>query len=279
VALLLDGSLIGVGGAQAYYQRFIHPLSMGLGEDGRALALITAPSLEGSIQTALDQGHAALVCARAFTAKACELCEERPLVFLNRPSPLPARYPSVMPDNHGGLFAAVRRLHHLGHRRIAFFGMTPLSVHSEARLAGYRAALKALGLPESEALIKTPPRVEGSFEEVSALAGECLEAWLRLPRPPTACVTMGDVYALPLLAHARARGLELPGRFSVIGFDDTNACLSSVPLLSSIDAQMETLALEAVSLVRLALGRGVEPPRRVVVPAVLRERASIGDCA
>src|SRR5690606_22454926 len=83
-----------------------------------------------------------------------------------------------------------------------------------ARLEGYRQAVRDAGLGEDEALIG-----RGDFSYESGLGAT--EALLDLSDPPTAIVASNDQMALAALRVAEGRGMTLPGRLSVVSFDDT----------------------------------------------------------
>ncbi|MEK6794304.1 MAG: LacI family DNA-binding transcriptional regulator [Spirochaetota bacterium] len=273
IAYLLDARSFESEVTEAYYQRFIGSLADTLDGKGYALAVATHADAAKALRTVSERGYDAVITGRDLPEKSIAAME-CPVIFLNRPSPDAQLYSSVMPDNKGGIAAAVKRLHEMGHRAIAFFGMTPLNAHSKERLAGYTNACSSLGLSAHTGYIVTPPRRDGTYEEVSSYAKDAVASWHASAIPPTAVVTMGDVYALLLLSHARAMGMRVPEDLSIVGFDNTIACLSSAPQLASIEQDIETMATSAAFMAEeLIAGR---PPRTVVIPTALMERGSIG---
>src|SRR5947207_16016502 len=64
-------------------------------------------------------------------------------------------------DNRGGASVMVRHLASVGHRRIAFISGPSNNFDATERLAGYREALRALGLEEGERVLP------GDFSEES----------------------------------------------------------------------------------------------------------------
>lgn len=273
IAYLLDASSFESDVTQAYYQRFVGSLADTLDGKGYALAVVTHADAAKALHTVAERGYDAVITGRDLPMKSIAAME-CPIVFLNRPSPDTELYSSVMPDNNGGIAAAVKRLHEMGHRAIAFFGMTPLNAHSKERLAGYTDACASLGIPPSAEYIVTPPRRDGTYEEVSSYAKDAVASWHASAVPPTAVVTMGDVYALPLISHAAAMGIRVPEDVSIVGFDNTIACLTSVPQLASIEQDIETMSTAAAFMAEERIG-GMAP-RSTIIPTRLIERGSIG---
>jgi LacI family transcriptional regulator len=117
--------------------------------------------------------------------------------------------PGVLVDNRGAARDATEHLLSLGHRRIAFVEGPPGLYTSAHRLEGFRAAVEA-GRGE-------PVVVPGGFEfEAGAAAAEVLMADL-----PDAVLAVNDEVAIGLLTALRRGGVDVPGRVSVAGIDDT----------------------------------------------------------
>ena len=117
--------------------------------------------------------------------------------------------PGVLVDNRGAARDATEHLLALGHRRIAFVEGPP-GLHTSAhRLEGFRAAIEAGG--------GEPVVVPGGFEfEAGAAAAEVLMTDL-----PDAVLAVNDEVAIGLLTALRRGGVDVPGRVSVAGIDDT----------------------------------------------------------
>lgn len=102
----------------------------------------------------------------------------------------------VHPDDFAGAYAAVERFVADGHTRIGYVGWTPGPHYSMAdRLAGYRAAVAAHGLPE----------------RVVLLGRQSPESLLAAPEPPTAalCYAREPLAALWRVPAARTLALSL----------------------------------------------------------------------
>lgn len=128
-----------------------------------------------------------------------------------------AGFARVGVDDQAGAAMAVRHLLLLGHQDIAMISGDPADPvgrqTTAARRAGFEAALAEAGLDTG------PDRV---VCEPWGLAGgmRAMEQLLTRRRLPTAVFAESDEMALGALQTLRRAGLEVPGRVSMVGFDD-----------------------------------------------------------
>ena len=166
---------------------------------------------------------------------------QRPVPFVLVDSSVGDQVNSVVVDGRAGARQAAEHLLALGHRRFAILavqrapspavwhppsttrrelrGSYPLDV---AKLAGYAEALEAGGIAiDSVPMLEVyPPMAEEGAQRLLDLAPEA-----------TAILAMADRTAIAVLVEAARRGIDVPGRLSVIGFDDVpNAALATPPL-------------------------------------------------
>ncbi len=212
-------------------------------------------------------------------------------------APVPG-LPLVTIDDEGGAFALVDHLLRLGHRRL---GIVSLPLHPggalgpvpvrrglacpsrtiAARFAGYAAAARQHGLD----LVRIARAVStgvNSADQGRLASHALLEATFN----PTALVCMSDQLALGALAAARERGLPVPDRLSVAGFDDIPEAARTNPSLTTVRQPLaEKGRLAARLLVDQLAGKRVSsrqlptqlvvrsscaPPRRERAAAVRR---------
>ncbi|EWS80117.1 LacI family DNA-binding transcriptional regulator [Brachybacterium phenoliresistens] len=146
---------------------------------------------------------------------------------------------TISSTNLDGGRAAAEHLLGLGHRRIGVVGGRSASVPARQRLQGYRSALEHAGIPFDRELVRG-----GSFanEAGRTAAGQLLD----LPDPPTAIFAVADSLAVGVLRAARDRGLSVPDRLSVIGFDDTLVATWSNPQLTTMRQPLSSMGQVAV---------------------------------
>jgi LacI family transcriptional regulator len=165
---------------------------------------------------------------------------------------------SVSMDDRRAATAATEHLISLGHRRIGFITGSAEYALSAARLDGYRAALRAAGLAQDDALIG-----RGDFTFNSG--AEATRSLLALPEPPTAIVASSDQMSLAALQVARSRALDVPRDLSIVSFDDTPIVKFSTPPLTAIRQPISELtACAAELLIRAANGEEVRDAPRVL---------------
>src|SRR5690606_37545254 len=102
---------------------------------------------------------------------------------------------AVVADDIGGAERGVRLLLHEGHRRIAFLG-TPSIYTTGQRLAGYRTALAAAGVPVDERLIDTNVPDVDDVEPV-------IRRMLAVEDPPSAVFSSNVATSIGVLAQVR----------------------------------------------------------------------------
>lgn len=170
---------------------------------------------------------------------------------------------TVSDDQAGAARIAVQRLIELGHRQIRFIAGPAESLASRNRELGWREALAQAGLDAVEPL-RGDWGADSGYEAGACLAASDAEC--------TAILAGNDNMAYGAMLALRDAGVDVPGDVSVIGFDDSLPGVVPNSQLSSIrfdHAELGRRAFEEALLAEAA-------PRRVLVPATLIERASLG---
>ncbi len=179
------------------------------------------------------------------TSKSCEnirmFTDQVPTVFISENlRDLPESYVSI--DNIQGTTIGMEYLYGLGHRNILYFGKRNSTTH-QLRLEGYTRACGKFGL-KPRILTSTYPR--SSIENGYALAKKIF----RSPLDFTAIFASTDSNALGIMKAAEEVGLDIPGDFSLIGFD--NILLAGLPRieLTTIEQPKKDLAVHAVVMLK-----------------------------
>jgi LacI family transcriptional regulator len=179
------------------------------------------------------------------------------------------RYDAVVLDNKAAVTEAMQYLLSLGHRRIGFISGNPATYTGRHRLEGYRASLKAAGIPIEDDLCQL-----GGFR-----AEEAYTAALRLltgPNPPTAIFPANNLMMIGAMKAVRDLGLTCPDDVSVVGFDDFPWAEAFIPQLTTIAQPVRQIGEESVRLLVERLGEKSKPvaPRRVQLKGELKVRTS-----
>ncbi|MCZ2860316.1 LacI family DNA-binding transcriptional regulator [Blastococcus sp. VKM Ac-2987] len=207
----------------------------------------------GLIVAPMAQSHAYLAGAGRRT----------PIVFVDR---LPEGIVSdaVLVDDLAAGDMATRHLLDHGHRRVAFLGSELRNPTTRLRLAGYRRALAACGLPEDESLVAVGA---GSAREARAAAERLLDG----PRPPTAIFSSNMRCSLGLVPLLHGRGRT---DVAVVSFDDFPMADSLVPAVTVIDHDPEVIGRAAAERLFHRLDDLDAPAETVTVPVRLVPRGS-----
>jgi DNA-binding LacI/PurR family transcriptional regulator len=156
----------------------------------------------------------------------------------------------VSVDNVAAARDAVTHLLEGGRRLIAAVGVKTgqNATTAQLRLQGYQQALDSAGLsvpPEYQLAVQHLQRTDGAGAARAALA---------LTPRPDALFCFNDLLALGALRALRDAGVRVPQDIAVVGFDDIEEALFSVPRLTSIGPDKTRLAAAAVEQLAALLG-------------------------
>jgi len=185
-----------------------------------------------------------------------------PLVMIN-PFDHERDEPYIAGNDELGARLAMNHLLGLGHQRIACFRGPRNFRSSFDRLAGYQAALAAIGLPFDPALVQdTEFTFDGGYTATRLL--------FSLEQPPSAIYAANDEAALGALFAAQELGLTLPGQLSICGHDDLAICSHVWPALTTIHQPVEDMLEQAVRLlIDLLKGDPVSSRQVILQPRLI----------
>jgi DNA-binding LacI/PurR family transcriptional regulator len=265
IDFLLDSSFLfrllsGIGRvAAATSYNLLWSMPSGLPPDEHAAAVVrlwTSGRCDGVIVAGLTATDPRLPLLRA---RGC------PYVVVGNPSDDSL---SIDTDNVAAGRLAAEALLARGHRRLATVGGGPMT-HLLDRLMGYAAPIANAGatlLPEPVA------HGETSFER----GRDQLRQIMAGAQCPTGLFAFNNLAGLGVIAEARMLGVRVPDDLAVIAFDDDPNCETSAPPLACIAQDVIGLGQGATKMLLTLLAGGTVEPRRVVLPARLIERQSLG---
>ncbi len=177
-------------------------------------------------------------------------------------SPPDDRFTIVQSDHAGGAAAATRYLIELGHDTVAHIAGPATSFAAAERERGWREALETAGRA-----IPAPVRGDWSAASGYRAAGGLLDQ--------TAVFAANDQMALGALRAFGDAGHDVPGRASVIGFDDIAEASEFRPPLTTVRQQFDVIGERALALLADRIEH--DAARRLeVIPAPLIVRESTG---
>jgi LacI family repressor for deo operon, udp, cdd, tsx, nupC, and nupG len=173
----------------------------------------------------------------------------------------------IYSDSREASREAVEHLIGLGHRQIAVcVHVVDDSDHTD-RVAGYRQALKAHGIPFDQRLVlRVPAERSGGVQAIRRLA-------TLIPRP-TAIYLTDPLTCMGALAEARRTGVRIPEDLSVVGFDDADIRQALVPQLTAVCQNAVRLGQEAVAMLGKRLANSGGGSSQKVLPCWLEVQDS-----
>ncbi len=174
---------------------------------------------------------------------------------------------AVLMDDRGGAYEAVAHLARLGCRRIAMIaGITGAST-STGRLAGYRDALAAHGIPFDPDLVASGDyQVESGYR-----AGLVL-----LKRQPDALFVSNYLMTVGVMKALRQYRVRCPQDLAIVTCDDHPWLDCFTPRLTTVDLPKQQLGAEAARLLIGRIARGGRDFQTVTLPGTLCVRDSCG---
>ena len=219
------------------------------------LLLASPRSASAELRAALD-GLTAVLASR-------ELPAAGPGTGTDGEAAAPETVPFVAVDDADGVAQILGHLHALGHRKVGVAAGPPSSWSGRRRVAGLVAAAARWDLE----LVRL-----GTFQPY--FAGGTQAADHAVASGVTAVVAFNDLMALGILDRLRQRGIDVPGRMSVVGFDDVQLATLVSPALTTVHAPLARLGRRAVDLLLARLRGGT--PASVQLPVELTIRGSSG---
>jgi DNA-binding LacI/PurR family transcriptional regulator len=225
----------------------------------------------------VDSGVDALIVAPRLDAPTAEHTIEwlagldMPVVLLERTAsagPHHAVLESVVTDHALGAAMAVRHLVSLGHRNVGVVLAEPSPTRPHVRRGWHEAAVEC-GLDVDKTVEALVP--DAKSPECKAALDQAIDR--ALETGCTALLVHADAEAIALVQRCEERHLTVPGRLSVVAYDDEVAALFS-PALTAVRPPRRSIGRAAARLVADRLADPGRPTHRVVISPSLRIRDS-----
>ena len=177
------------------------------------------------------------------------------------------RFDQIGVDNFKAMQALVHHVVSLGHRNIGFVAGQPGFATTVERIAGFHAALQAVGIR-----VKRDAVVTGNATTISATAATY--RLLSQAQPPSVVITGNNLATIGVMRAMRELGLSVPDDLSLVGIDDFEWADFFEPRLTLVEQPCNELGRQAVALLvgRIASPNGMR--RSVRLEPTLRLRAS-----
>lgn len=203
-----------------------------------------------------------LATTRMTTEAIAELGQRKAVVLINREVP---GVPRVLPDVAAGVAAVVAHLRELGHRSVCYLSGPPTSWISARRWDALLTGAEQHGMTAVE-VGPLSPTIEGGRAAYRRLAAS----------GATAVVAFNDLMAIGVIQAAVEHGDRVPGRFSVVGFDDIFGADLMTPPLTTVRAPLQLAGELAARLLLAEIGVASEPVADRPMTTELMVRGSTG---
>ncbi|MBY0530978.1 MAG: LacI family DNA-binding transcriptional regulator [Xanthobacteraceae bacterium] len=215
-------------------------------QEEKLLRLFQAQKPAGLIVTGINQTEESRAVMQAMNC---------PIVQIMETGPDPVDM-MVGFSHYDAAFAAVSHLLQQGRKRIGFIGAR-MDPRVQRRLEGYRDAMKAASLFDPNLILTTPTPT------AMTLGGTLLADLLAKAPDLDAVFCINDDLALGVLFECQRRGIAIPEKLAIIGFNDMEFMASAVPSLSSVRTNRYEMGRDAVTMLVEAV-EGRRPAKPVV---------------
>lgn len=185
-----------------------------------------------------------------------------PTVTVAGHKPLPG-VSNIVLDHHRAAELALKHLHGLGHREIAFMRGQPYSSDSDIRWESTVTAAKKLGLD-----IRPELTIQLGEDITSPELGyPPVRRLLEKGHHFTALLSFNDIAAIGAMRALHDAGLRVPEDVSVVGFDDIEHAAFHTPSLTTIRQPLHHMGkLAASTLLEIMRHQSAQPPEIAVKP-------------
>jgi DNA-binding LacI/PurR family transcriptional regulator len=179
---------------------------------------------------------------------------------------------NILLDHRRAAELALRHLHQLGHRHIAFMRGQTFSSDSEDRWNSFIAVAKELNIHiHPELVIQLEVNISSP-----ELGYPVVQHLLSQKRPFTALVSFNDIAAIGAIRAFRDYSLRVPEDVSVVGFDDIQGAAYHNPSLTTIRQPLRSMGTTAARILLQRLrGQKDYPEHVAIVPELIIRESTI----
>jgi LacI family transcriptional regulator len=192
-----------------------------------------------------------------------------PITTLDRPI-VGGCFDQLLVDNERGATLGTEHLISMGHKRIAFLGLSLELYTMRMRELGYRTCMQTFGLAPRAVELST------SLERTRSILLKLFSGRSR----PTALLCANNLLSRQVLHAMQSMNLHPPDPVALVGFDDFDTADLVRPGITTIRQPVEALGRTAAEMLfeRLSAGkRAVKlPAREIMMPVDLIIRGSCG---
>jgi len=173
--------------------------------------------------------------------------------------------PGIVYDNINGCYDAVTHLIENGCRHIAFIGGPPEYLNSVQRLEGYRRSLAVHQMEYDERLV-----INGDWDFESGFA--CITRLIENDVAFDGVMASNDTMALGAMRALSQYKIRVPRDVKIVGFDNIESGVYSIPSLSSVSFSTKTVTWLAMTMLKSIMeGRPTADSLMLPTQLIVRE--------
>ncbi|MFB4210615.1 catabolite control protein A [Shouchella sp. JSM 1781072] len=177
-------------------------------------------------------------------------------------------FPSVNIDYTKAAEDVIQYLIDKGHERIGMLsGSLEDPINGYQKFAGYRSALEKNNIEFDEDLI-----VIGDYSYDSGI--EAMDSFVEVSKKPTAIFASNDEMALGVIHGIQDKGLNVPGDYEVVGFDNTRLATMVRPTLSTVVQPLYDIGAVSMRLLTKLMNKEEVSESTVTLPHRIESRDS-----
>ncbi len=167
---------------------------------------------------------------------------------------------SIMCDDSKAVKTAVKYFADIGHKAVCYIYDVETFSGME-KLRGFKNAILEYQLYDGhETIFRAPKGMEGGYGAI--------RQFLKSGAEFTAVIASEDILAAGALKAFAEAGIAVPGKVSVIGYNNSVISQCTTPALTSVDNKVESISATAVNLLINAIA-GIDVPHKTTVDAEL----------
>jgi LacI family transcriptional regulator len=190
-----------------------------------------------------------------------------PIVLLN-PHTGESRFSTACADNEKGGRIAAEHLLANGHRRLMHFTGPKQHANLTLRTNGFVKKVQKFGQGAEVTVLSAERTSEGGYHLAKQLFSDRSSNW------PTAIFTANDAMAFGVIRAAMEMGVSIPGKLSLIGFDDVELAGLVHPPLTTIRQPKYQIGAAALQILLRRVSSGAKEPEHSTFGVELVERKS-----
>lgn len=218
-----------------YWGPIFDGISARLNEKGMDILTLTEPSSDRMFSVLNPEAISGIITVGSIsTSVLLEIYRLHiPLVMVDHEDPA-IHGDTIFTDNMKCMQELVLMLVGKGYRRLQFAGQLPDAASFRERWLGYRSVLEEMQLQVSQQADLLGPDLDHIRETIVGMKMEDI---------PEVMVCANDHMAAVVIGALQSRGIKVPGRCAVTGFDNTR---TAEPILATVHIDKENLGRRAV---------------------------------